>query len=201
MTTKLDGITTLPKTGDEKFHAGNGSLGYTLKDFWTWSASDLVSNVMRGHLAEFIVAKAISATEIVRNEWATYDLTTPTGTKIEVKSAAYLQCWPQDDYSIIQFNVEPTKELDLEKGGYRGEKSRHANVYVFALLTHKEKPTVDPLNVTQWAFYVLPTTVLNERTRSQHSITLKTLENLSGGAVNYSQLAEKINSLAGQVSP
>jgi hypothetical protein len=146
-------------------------------------------------LAEFIVAKAIGAAEGVRNEWATYDLTTPKGTKVEVKSAAYLQSWPQDDYSTIQFNVEKTKEIDLKDGGYRGTPSRHADVYVFALLTHKDKPTVEPLNVKQWAFYVLPTAVLNERTRSQHSITLKTLDALSGGSVDYSQLAEKINSI------
>jgi hypothetical protein len=47
----------------------------------------------------------------------------------------------------------------------------------------------------QWAFYVLPTAILDGRTRSQHSITLKALENLSGGAVDYLQLAGKINSL------
>ncbi len=195
MNANLESVTVLPRKGDEPFHAGNDGLGFSVKDFWTWSASDLVSNVMRGHLAEFIVAKAISATEVVRNEWATYDLTTPDKTKVEVKSAAYLQSWSQDDYSIIQFNVEPAKELDMEKGGYRGTPSRHADVYVFALLAHKDKLTVDPLNVTQWEFYVLPTAVLNERTRSQHSITLKTLEGLSGGSVNYFQLAEKINSV------
>ena len=195
MKTKLDGIATLPKTGDEKFHAGNGSLGFTLKDFWTWSTSDLVGNVMRGHLAEFIVAKAIGATEIVRNEWATYDLTTPVGTKVEVKSAAYLQSWSQDDYSTIQFSIGKTKTLDWENGGYRGEPIRHADVYVFALLAHKDKPTVDPLNVTQWEFYVVPTTALNEYKRSEVSITLNSLKSLTGGAVDYSHLAEKINSI------
>lgn len=195
MKPNLESIATLPKTGDERFHANNAVLGFSVKDFWTWSASDLISNVMRGHLAEFIVAKAISATEIVRNEWASYDLTTPDGTKVEVKSSAYLQSWSQDDYSTIQFNVEPTKELDLEKGGYREESSRRAAVYVFALLAHKDKPTVDPLNVKQWEFYVLPTSVLDKRTRSQHSITLKTLIGLTGGSVDYSHLADKIKSV------
>jgi hypothetical protein len=193
--TNLESIATLPKTGDEKFHASNGDLGFSVKDFWTWSVSDLMGNVTRGRLAEFIVAKAIGTTEGVRNEWATYDLTTPSGIKVEVKSAAYLQSWLQDDYSTIQFNIEPTKALDLEKGGYRGDAKRHADVYVFALLAHKDKPTVDPLNVTQWEFYVVPTTALDNYPRSQHSITLNSLKTLSGDSVNYSQLAEKINSL------
>jgi hypothetical protein len=195
MKPNLEAIATLPITGDEKFHAGNGDLGFSVKDFWTWSVSDLMGNVTRGRLAEFLVAKAIGAIEGVRNEWATYDLTTPSEIKVEVKSAAYLQSWLQDDYSTIQFNIEPTKELDLIKGGYRGNAKRHAHVYVFAVLAHKDKPTVDPLNVSQWEFYVVPTTALDERTRSQHSITLKSLAELSGGSVGYSQLAEKIKSL------
>ncbi len=190
----LGSLTTLPKKGDEKFHSKEKNPGYTLKDFWTWSASDLMSNVTRGHLAEFIVAKAIGAIEEVRNEWAAYDLTTRNGIKVEVKSAAYLQSWFQDDYSTIQFNVEKTKELDLKKGGYRGPAKRHADVYVFALLAHTDKLTVDPLNINQWEFYVLPTTALDERKRSQHSITLKSLEDLSGGKVDYVQLAKRVNS-------
>jgi hypothetical protein len=195
MKTNLEQLVVLPKRGDEQFHASNSDLGFSIKDFWTWSASDLVSNVTRGHLAEFIVAKAIGAAEGVRNEWATYDLTTPNGTKVEVKSAAYLQSWPQDDYSTIQFNVEKTKELDLKDGGYRGTPSRHADVYIFALLAHKNKQTVDPLNVKQWDFYVLPTSVLDKRTRSQHSITLNTLVDLTGGSVDYFHLAGKIKGI------
>jgi hypothetical protein len=191
----LEQIQIVPKHGEEPFHAGTDTLGFSLRDFWQWAVSDLLCNLMRGHLAEFIVGKAIGSPGTVRNEWAAYDLQTPNGTKIEVKSAAYLQSWAQDGYSQIQFNVEKTKALDSEKGGYRGEPRRCADVYVFAVLAHKDKPTVDPLNVNQWEFYVLPAKTLNERTRSQHSITLKSLIELSGGAVGYFKLAERIRSL------
>lgn len=113
----------------------------------------------------------------------------------KVKSSAYLQSWEQDNYSPIQFNVEKTKELDLIKGAYCGEPRRCADVYVFAELAHKDKATVDPLNVQQWEFYALPASVLDKRERSQHSITLKSLTDLTGGAVDYFQLADKIKSL------
>jgi hypothetical protein len=194
MKPNLEQLTILPKSGDEKFHADD-DLEFSIKDFWTWSASDLVSNVTRGHLAEFIVARAIGATENVRNEWAAYDLTTSNGIKIEVKSAAYLQSWSQNDYSTIQFNVEKTKALNEEASKYDGEPKRKADVYVFALLAHKDKPTVDPLNVKQWKFYVLPTTVLDNRERSQYSITLKSLIDLGGDAVDYFHLADKIEAV------
>jgi len=38
-------------------------------------------------------------------------------------------------------------------------------------------------------------TALNKRSRSQDSITLKTLDALCGGAVDYFNLAERINSI------
>lgn len=69
------------------------------------------------------------------------------------------------------------------------ESRRRADVYVFALLAHTHKPTVDPLNVAQWKFYVLPAAALNARTRSQTSITLASLENLSGGPVKYDAIS------------
>ena len=171
----------ITQTRWRQFHASNGDLGFFIKDFWMWSASDLVSNVTRGHLAEFIVAKAIGAAEVVTGmNGQPTTLQHQTGQRLKNQIAAYLQSWPQDDYSTIQFNVEKTMELALKDGRYRGTPCRHADVYVFALLAHKDKQTVDPLNVNQWDFYVLPMSVLDKRTRSQHSITLKTLDVLSG---------------------
>ena len=55
--------------------------------------------------------------------------------------------------------------------GFADVVRRHAQVYVFALLAHTGKATVNPLDLDQSAFYVLPTAVLDGRTRSQHSIT------------------------------
>ena len=151
--------------------------------------SDLVSNVTRGKLAEFIVAKALGiSTDGVRNEWDSYDLEMEDGAKIEVKSAAYLQSWHQEKLSSISFRVQKTRSWDSESNRLENEAKRQADVYVFAVLVHRDKPTVDPLNVNQWRFYVLPTRILDKRTRSQHSITLKTLERLSNGSVPFQYL-------------
>lgn len=54
-----------------------------------------------------------------------------------------------------------------------------AHVYVFALLAHRDQETLDPMDVSQWEFYVLPTATLEQRTRSQHSITLPPLRKLT----------------------
>ncbi len=73
---------------------------------------------------------------------------------------------------------------------------RQADVYVFALLAHQDKQTVEPLDVSQWTFYVLPTSVLDGRLRSQLSITLPTLCKLCNRAVRYHELRAAVQDAA-----
>ena len=189
------------RTGDEHFHSGNEELPFTLGDFWCWSTSDLLNNTTRGVLAEYLVATALGiAASGVRDPWAAYDLETSDGIKIEVKSAAYLQSWAQKQPSSIIFNVPNTRAWDPETNELAPDAARQAGVYVFALLAHEDKSTVDPLDVSQWQFFVVPSETLNDRTRSQHSITLKSLTALAGGPVRYHQLAEAVQQ-SGSRSP
>jgi hypothetical protein len=165
-----------PKTGQERFTIAGKSLDTDLLTFWRWSVSDLVSNATRGRLAEFIVALAMDIPlDEPRDEWGAYDLTTPNGIKIEVKSAAYLQSWTQKRFSAISFRVPKTRAWDPITNLQSHTVQRQADVYVFALLKHQDKHSLDPLNLDQWTFYVLPTSVLNARQRSQQSITLPSL--------------------------
>ncbi len=83
------------KTGDEPLHIDGQPLAANVLSFWQWSASDLISNTMRGRLAEYLVACALGVADGVRVEWDAYDLRTPSGIKVEVKSAAYVQSWRQ----------------------------------------------------------------------------------------------------------
>lgn len=168
------------KTGAEPLTASGTPVGPTLRDFWAWSMSDLVSNATRGVLAEFIVATSLGV-DIggVRNEWDAWDLTTPDGIKVEVKSAAYLQSWNQRELSKITFSTRASLAWDADSNRQAATPTRHADVYVFALLHHTDKTTVDPLNLDQWTFFVVPTSVLDARTRSQHSITLPSFSALS----------------------
>lgn len=181
------------KSGSEPFHDGGHPVGGTLLEFWQWSASDLVSNATRGVLAEYIVALALGGPmEPVRREWDAYDLKLADGTKVEVKSAAYVQAWKQTRPSTIVFQVGKRRWWDAETGMSSDEPSRHADVYVFALFKNQDRDSLDPLNITQWEFYVLPTCALNERARSQHSITLRSLQTLSGGPITFEQLRKAV---------
>lgn len=158
------------KSGGETLHQNGRVFNCDLLDFWRWSASDLMSNATRGVLAEWIVARALGIEQSVRVEWDAFDLLTPSGISIEVKSGAYLQSWAQAKLSNIRFDIRPT-QLEYE----RGEAKRRAQIYVFCLLTHREQATVDPLNLEQWKFYVIASDALDREFGTQKTVALSVL--------------------------
>ena len=182
----------LRKTGNEPFRCGEFLLNRTLLDFWRWSSSDLVNNALRGVLAEYIVARALDLPDSTRIEWDAFDLKTPQGLTLEVKSAAYLQSWQQKALSQITFGIQPTRAWEAATNDYTGELRRQADIYVFCLLHHQDKATVDPLDVDQWTFFLLPTSVLDEKLPVQKSIRMASLLRMNPLHVTYQELADKI---------
>ena len=88
MTAWLPTIEVIRKSGKECFQGMDGER--TLKDFWAWAFSDLVSNTERGKLAEYIVATAMGCDGGTSPTWGSFDLLSPEGIKIEVKASAYI---------------------------------------------------------------------------------------------------------------
>ncbi|MFP5265579.1 MAG: hypothetical protein ACLGJB_27130 [Blastocatellia bacterium] len=198
MSDVVDGFPRLritKKTGSEHFHRGGHPLEPTLLEFWQWFASDLTNNVLRGVLAEYIVAKALGIADGLRESWSPYDLITPSGIKIEVKSAAYLQSWFHKKLSIISFGIGPTRGYDADTNKLADEIKRQADVYVFCLLKQKDKDTLDPLDLNQWEFYILAASVLNERCPTRNSIGLARLQKLNPCKARFEEIAECVEML------
>ncbi len=61
------------------------------------------------------------------------------------------------------------------------------------MLHLKDQATINPLGLTQWEFYVLPTWLSDRRTRSQHSIALN--------SIKVCELAAAITDVAAVVPP
>ena len=80
-----------------------------------------------------------------------------------MKSAAYLQSWKQSDFSTISFDIRPTLGWDSSNAVTATERARQGDIYVFCLLHHKDKTTIDALDLSQWTFYLLRTSIMNER--------------------------------------
>ena len=186
------------KIGSEPITSGGAPTGARLLDFWRWSLSDLLDNATRGVLAEFLVGMALGCLDGAwRTEWDAYDLETADGTTIEVKSAAYLQTWHQDKLSRISFGIAPTLGWDARTDTYSAQRKRQADVYVFCLLAHRDKQTVDPLDTDQWVFYVVPTPKLDEAVGAQATIGLSSLlTRVRPHEVGYEELAAAIGKAA-----
>jgi len=186
-------ISTHKKTGKELFLNGGDGDNKTLYDFWAWAFSDLVSNTERGKLAEFIVAMAVGLTDGISGSWESYDLLTPDGIRIEVKTSAYLQSWAQKEFSQIRFGIRPTHAWNSEENIYADTLQRQADVYVFCVLKHKEQETLNPLDLDQWEFYTLSTEVLNRGANNQKTISLYCVVSLGAIKSNFADLSQEIH--------
>ena len=160
--------------------------------FWQWSSSELLGNALRGILAEFIVASSIDVLNNPREEWDAYDLITPQGLKIEIKSSSYLQSWGQAELSKITFGIQPTAAWDSSEGRSK-EIKRQSDIYIFCVLAHEDKKTVNPLDLNQWDFYILSTAILNNKKPNQKTITLSSLKKLNPVKVKYDELKNEID--------
>jgi|tagenome__1003787_1003787.scaffolds.fasta_scaffold20913430_3 hypothetical protein len=172
-------------SGDEQIHGADA----TLRDVWAWNMSDLRTNTVRSLLAEFLVAQALGATSRPRVEWDPFDVLTPEGTKVEVKSGAYLQAWEQRRLSTVVFSGLNGRTWSPREG-YSARASYNADAYVFAVLTATDHATYDALELSQWSFWVLPRRAIEAL--GQKSISLARVEALAGPAVTFAELPDRV---------
>lgn len=177
-------IARQPLKGNERFVG----LDADVREFWAFAMSNLAINNVRGYLAEFFVAKAVGATG-ARIEWDAFDVLTPEGIKVEVKSAGHLQAWAQRRLSRISFGSMKGRTWTPEEGE-SPEATLNADVYVFAVQTATSHETYDVLDVGQWEFYVVSRAAIDGT--GYRSIGMPTLRALVEEPVPYAELGDAI---------
>ncbi|WP_417898031.1 hypothetical protein ABN702_17415 [Bacillus haimaensis] len=165
----------------------------TILDFWQWGFSNLRTNNLRGILAEFIVGTALGCLNQPRVEWDAFDLIY-NEMKVEVKSSAYIQAWHKDKFSNISFGIGATREYDYETNQFSPTVKRQADIYVFCVHKEKNIELIDPLNLTQWEFYVTLTTELDQYFPHQKTVSLSSLKRIAKPST-YETLKKVINNL------
>lgn len=190
-------------TGNEKFIFKDKDLGKTMLNFWSWAYSDLIRNVNRGAFAEFVVREAMNTqcrnapprTDF-RVSMDAYDLLSPDGIRVEVKSSAYIQAWESEHPARISFRIAPAKSLD-SSGNYSADSQycRHSDVYVFCVWTAMSREQ-NILDLSLWDFYVIATKTLDQKVPNQKTITFQSLLSLQPRKVDYFGLYEAIRSEA-----
>ncbi len=163
-----------------------------LRDFWAWAYSDLRANTVRPMLAEYLVARAVGADLRPRVEWDAYDVLTPDGLRLEVKSSAYLQAWEQTRLSSVTFGGLRARVWTDD--GREVEQTYNADGYVFAVQTATEHAAYDALDLDQWSFWVLPAAAV--AATGQRSIRLSVVREMAGPPVGYAELAQRIRQVA-----
>jgi hypothetical protein len=153
-------------------------LGASLGDFWSWAYSNTLGNTVRPIFAEFIVASALGITSRPRVEWDAVDLAF-SGKLIEVKSAAYLQSWPQRALSKIRFEIGRKQSWHAASGLWEREPIRCADCYVFCLFhetAHERRNSRAVLNVESWTFYVVSAEEIESRFGARKTIGLAAIQ-------------------------
>ena len=163
-------------SGEEQILAPGGESISDLSDFWRWAYSDLIGNAERGVLAEYIVACALEITNTTRISWDKYDLLTADGISVEVKTSAYIQTWEQKSLSKLSFGIQTTYGWDSNTNELGKDKKRQADIYVFCVHKHTDQDTINPLDISQWEFYLLPTSTLNAKFGNQKTVSLSALK-------------------------
>lgn len=182
-------------TGAEPILDESGENVSSLNDFWSWAYSNTVDNAQRGILAEYLVACALGVNSGVRTNWDKYDLVSPEGISVEVKSSGYIQSWEQEKLSTASFGIQPTHGWDSKTNSYAESKTRQADIYVFCLHKHKEQETINPLDLSQWEFYLLPTKVLNEKAGGQRTAQLSSLIKMGAEKCEFGRIHQRITEL------
>ena len=109
-----------------------------------------------------------------------------------MKSAARWQSWTQAKPSPVSFGIARTRAWDAQTGTLTDERRRQADVCVFALLDVETKAELDPLELSQWRFFVLATSVLNAHCSEQERVSLGRLCTLGAQECSDDNLAELI---------
>ncbi len=187
-------MSILPRITPKKRLADDPIIGtqFRMMDFWSWSQSNLLEMTTRSSFSEFLVASAMDAIESPREVWSPHDVVTKDGIRIEVKAAGYIQDYGQKRLSRISFGIAANRSWNAVANTLESEGCRNSDVYVFAVLSHMDKPTVDPSNADQWTFYVLPTVSLASIPK-QKTIQLSALKRLKPIEVKYSNLKDAIH--------
>ena len=179
-------------SGQEEFKLNGEKAGFNVLDFWRFQFSNLAD--MQGRVGEFLVAMALrKETSDNNNGWTLWDIDY-RGLRIEVKTTAYYQPWrdsksfieqrwgnessiPQND-SEHNYSEHRNFGITKSKDPQDNEFKRMNDIYVFVINNGKTKEKANPLNLENWKFFVIPTSVINHECGDNKSIGISKVRKL-----------------------
>lgn len=173
---------------DKQFTEGGMPIGLTALDYWRFQFSNVWD--AQEEVAEFIVAKALGMDlPFNKNGWTSCDIMY-NGKRVEIIASAYFHSWRGDG------KVSKTRNFGIPKAFgqhnvYTAEAERKNDVYVFCLNLGDGFENSDPFEMSHWEFYVVRTSIINEKFGDADKISLSQVKKLTK-SVPYSRLKSAV---------
>ena len=164
-------------TGIESFELDGKPAGFLMHDFWQFKYSNI--HFLKESIAEFLVAKALGFDKPHNSNWWTlYDIQY-RDFRVEVKTTSYYHPWNIDGKVSTQRTFGITKaNSSYEIFDSDNKFERQNDVYIFSLNKGNTAEDSNPLNLNNWDFYTIPTSVINMKCGNQKTISLGRIRNL-----------------------
>ena len=174
-----------------------GLKDITIKDYWQWTYSDLIISENRSSFGLFLIAQALELTKIPRINWGEVDLRYKRK-KVSVKINSRIQGWKQSKSKRIVFEIPKKKGWHAKKPDSLTFRNREADLFIFGLHTEKQVKKANLLDLSQWEFYVVSTTVLDLNYPSKNKIGIRQLKSISN-PIMHNQIKEAVDAIVNEI--
>jgi hypothetical protein len=113
--------------------------------------------------------------------------------RLELKPFGYLQEWLQKRYMSPNRPTRKAHASSKQSCDPEGQTGHRSNLYVFALPSHRDARTPDPLDVGQWRFFLVPTWKIDRLDRTALSMPMLTS---MAKEVGYTELPDAVRHAA-----
>lgn len=179
-------------TGNESFILNDKDTEMNILDFWRWHFCDRFD--LQDKIAEYIVAKALGLSEADNTgTWTLFDIYY-RGKRIEVKETSYYHSWQSDEEpksNVRNFGINKAYSVYQDSSS---KYERQNDIYVFCLNTGMTKSESNPLNLNNWEFYIVKTSVINAECNDSKTISLSRVRKLSK-MFSYEMIKNEIDSI------
>ena len=164
--------------GSDYFTLNGKKTDRKFEDFWAYFASDLADIKIKGSIAEYIIKDALDAEADIPS-WYYFDILYKTF-RIEVKSSSYIQSYTRQSgkLSSPRFSIGK-KPIDFPSLNKSSIPIRNNDFYIFALHNCKDVNEYNPLEISQWTFYIVSTAYINENFDNYSALSLKKVEEIA----------------------
>lgn len=178
---------------NNKFIFNDENLSFGILELWKSKYSNIYN--MQEVIAEFLVEKALGIDKAQNTDyWTLYDILY-RNYRIEIKETSYYHPWNKNGIVSKYRRFEITKansNYDIKDCENKFE--RQNDIYIFCLNTGNTKEESNPMNLNNWEFYIIPTSVINEKCGNNKTITLGKVRKLTD-KITYDKIKEKIDNM------